>query len=100
MKYKERIAELLANLIKTVPYNKREGRVHSAVKMVGSISGTALKCRTDDLLDVLDIEFVLFGTWGECGMAIFLDSNLKEVVRVAFENSDSTVHAWLLEDES
>lgn len=97
MKYDERICKILSNLIEVIPPEKRENYVIPVKDLVPEVKGTMTKHFLESLLNTLQIEYVIPGDDGECGLAVFLDRDIREVIRLTFEGSSEGIHSWITE---
>lgn len=96
MKYDKKICKILSDLIDVIPSEKaRESKFLKLETFPALIERGMTQYYVEELLNVLSIEFVIFGDDGECGLAVFLDDDYKEVIRLAFEQSSKGTHSWI-----
>lgn len=96
--FEEKICSYFNTLLDTIPYKKRNKEKLVLVESyLPKIKGTYLQESVYSLIGILEIKYMIFGEWGECGLVIFLDYNLKEIVRLAYEDSNST-RSWFVKE--
>lgn len=97
-RFEKKICGYFDKLLDTVTFKERKLEKLVLVELyLPKIKGTILQACVSNLVSILDIKYMIFGEWGECGLVIFLDHDLKEVVRLAYEDSNST-RSWFVKE--
>lgn len=91
---KEKLCHLVSEFLNEISHKTRSGR---QVLQVRDYFSPQKSYMLSAFFDIADIDYVFFGTWGECGMAVFLDGDMVEVFRVAFVDEETT-RCWFIKN--
>jgi hypothetical protein len=95
MKYQERILKLCARIIRDTSRIRTEASIYNVHEI---LSRMAAASRVEKFVELFRIESVVYGNSGECGLAVFMDSEFKEIIRVLFEEDSDGVRCWFPEE--
>lgn len=98
MKYDKKICLILSTIIERVS-DKDEDKKISVSSLVDKILPTFQKSSAISLVEILEVEYLLLGEWGECGLAVFLDGKYQEVIRLAYETTSRNIKSWIIQEK-
>lgn len=99
--FEKKICELSNKLLDSITYKQREaGKILEIQEYIGKVKEEFIKAKLGWFFDeILEAKYMIFGNCGECGLIVFLDYELKEVFRLAYEDGNSTFSWFIKEDE-
>ncbi len=96
-KFSEKICKIISPLLDTVDYSERETKIVFDVEtQFQDIRGDITKEKVKNFCSLFDIKYFIFGSYGECGKVIFMDTNLKVILSLAFEDGDNGTRSFII----